>query len=219
MIYERSDDCASTTSSGETAVSISSISSFETLSEASFDPPEDESEVDISAYEMSKVFKAGRHRVPVPHSLRRNPSGYRDALVLGTGSSSGLRATLPRVQRNTTRGLNSRADDIIHGTGSGTGLRAVSHKSGPLTSRTEPVRRVITGVFVTRLEPKSTVYQVQALVKRETGMEVRPEKLQAKYGTYASFYIRGDKRLQDRLLCAEMWPKGTLLKRFIEKAN
>ena len=92
-------------------------------------------------------------------------------------------------------------------------------RAGPVPSKSNQRRTVVTGVFITRLDPKSSVSQVQALVKRETGLTVKAEKLHAKYGTYSSFYIRSDRRIQDKLLCGEMWPKGTLLKRFVEKLD
>ena len=66
------------------------------------------------------------------------------------------------------------------------------------------------------LVPKSPARQVEALMRREPGLDIKLEKLQTKYESYASFYIRGDKKVQDMLLCADMGSKFTLIKQYEE---
>ena len=74
--------------------------------------------------------------------------------------------------------------------------------------------RSVTGVFITRLNPRLTSRQIESFIKRETGLKVRPEKLETKYDSYSSFYIPGDSQLRSMLLDASLWPSGALLKPF-----
>ena len=204
--FTDSDDGASI--GDQSMDSIDSVTSFETMSV--------DSEVDISDREMAKLFIPGRHR-DKSSNAQHSSSHYRDALIQGTGSIADVKAAPPRWNQSAQQRHMNRNDDVIYGSGSGTGLRAATHKQNLPSAKPNGGESRITGIFVTRLEPKTSPQQVQHLVKRETGLLVRAEKLQSKYTTYASFYIRGDRRLQDTLLCAEMWPKGTLVKRFVEK--
>ena len=196
------------------SLSVASFTSFETVSEASMVHAEDPREVDISANEMSRRLRPSKHRsrTPSPHSSPQDHNTIR-----GSGTGTGLRASRHHQMRKPVQQKQNLKDGIVFGSGSGTGLRAAAPRSQ--AHRQDTTQTVITGIFVTRLDPKTAVHQVQSLVKRETGLEVRPEKLQPKFGTYSSFYIRGDRRLQDTLLCGEMWPKGTLVKRYAEKVR
>ena len=67
---------------------------------------------------------------------------------------------------------------------------------------------------MTRLSSRTTTQQVERNVHVETGLTVRAEKLDTRYNTYCSFYIKGDRRLRDQLLSADIWPEGTLVKPF-----
>ena len=70
------------------------------------------------------------------------------------------------------------------------------------------------GVFITRLKPRVTEKQLALHIKRETGLTVRPERLQTKYQTYRSYFIPGNKAVRSAILQAELWPAPTLLKPF-----
>ena len=203
-----------TNSSDDFPTHTDSLNSFETVSEATIQSiEEDPQEVDISAREMSAILGSGKHRNAAPQS-----HGYRDALTHGSACGTGLRATQPHDHKDDKRINSDKLNNVIHGSGSGTGLRAIARNSKFANSNVNTSTR-ITGVFITRLDPKTTVSQVQTVVKRETGLRVRAEKLQAKYDTYSSFYIGCDKRVQDTLLCGDMWPKGALIKHFVVRAK
>ena len=99
---------------------------------------------------------------------------------------------------------------VVFGSGVRTGIRAIP-KDAKSNVRGN---QVITGVFVTRLDPNTSPREIQQHIKTETGMFTKPEKLQTKYPTYTSFYIPGDKLTRDRLLEPTLWPAGTLVKLF-----
>ena len=90
-------------------------------------------------------------------------------------------------------------------------------QKNPKSRDFDPGSSTVTGVFISRLDPKTTEYQVRQLIKRETGLHLRAAKLDTRFDTYSSFHVRGDKKVQDTLMCAELWPKGTLVKLFYEK--
>ena len=69
-------------------------------------------------------------------------------------------------------------------------------------------------IILSRLAPRSTAKQIQLHVKRETGLDVRVEKLQTKFDTYCSFYIPAGHQIRAKLLSADSWPEGTLVKPF-----
>ena len=73
-------------------------------------------------------------------------------------------------------------------------------------------------VFVSRPEPKTTQRSIQKHLQLETGFLVHPEKLATRYKEYASFFIRGDKKVRDtlRLMDPNLWPARTLLKPFFD---
>ena len=100
---------------------------------------------------------------------------------------------------------------IVIGSGGTTNLRAASQW---ISKSSASMQKLCTGVFVTRLQPRCTQAQVSAHVYEVSGMRIRPEKLQTKYDTYSSFYIRCDKALRNTLLQAVSWPSGVMVKPF-----
>jgi hypothetical protein len=98
---------------------------------------------------------------------------------------------------------------VIHGHGPSAGLRAIP-------TRKPFVNRVCTGVFVTRLLPKTSADNIQNYVLRQTGLKLKSIKLCTKYETYSSFHIKCEKRVFSDLLNPEIWPEGTLVKPFFE---
>jgi hypothetical protein len=91
--------------------------------------------------------------------------------------------------RNET-GNQSRKEGVVFGTAPSTQLKAAqcSHES-----RKQGGNRICSGVFVTLLDPRTTVKRLAANVKLHTGYIVKPEKLPQRYDMYSSFYIRCDK--------------------------
>jgi hypothetical protein len=107
-------------------------------------------------------------------------------------------------------------DRVIFGTGLASGVKASQVDSKSNTQKQPGPNRTVTGVFVTRLNPRTTTRQLEAHVQKSTGQTVTAEKLLTRYETYSSFYIRADRRMRDTLLDASVWPKGCLIKQFFE---
>ncbi len=114
----------------------------------------------------------------------RDVSYSHDSVIIGKGHSSSLKV----AQRD--RNNNRPADDSAR------------------------VNRQCTGLFVSRLSPRTTINNIQQHVRRETGLSIRAEKLDTRFGSYSSFFIRGDRRLRDQLMSAHIWPEGTFIKLF-----
>ena len=75
--------------------------------------------------------------------------------------------------------------------------------------------RPVTGIFVSRFKPRMTSSQVDNYVRLHFGVNVRSEKLQTKYKSYSSFYIRADRKLRNVFLnpqAESIWSSGLLVK-------
>ena len=72
----------------------------------------------------------------------------------------------------------------------------------------------VTGIFVSKLDARTSTRQIQSHLQRETGIRLKPEQLKSKYNTYASFYIPCGQDVRRRLLDRDLWPKGSLVKPF-----
>ena len=94
--------------------------------------------------------------------------------------------------------------NIVYGSGNANGIRAASKP----TSQS----RSYTGIFLTRLHASCCAKDIDAHVKKETGVSVNSEKLKTKYETYSSFYIRCDGRAKNALMDGQVWPTGVLIK-------
>ena len=92
-------------------------------------------------------------------------------------------------------------------------LRAVGHKR---KSNVSNGNANITGTFVSRLDARTTAAELTLFIRHEFGLSVRPEKLTNKTGLCSSFYIPGNRHLRQKLMNADMWPEGTLIKPFMQ---
>jgi len=103
-----------------------------------------------------------------------------------------------------------RQDNVIQGKGTAPGLRAVnnSHSNNATSNRS------CTGVFVTRMQPRTTVSNMETYLRRETGLSVSVEKLNTKFNTYSFFYIPCNSHMRTTLLNENVWPHGALIKPF-----
>jgi hypothetical protein len=113
-----------------------------------------------------------------------------------------------QTNENSVTNKNTR---VTLGTGSAPGLRVVSNpKSVKGTDN-----KSCTGVFITKFIPSTTSNQLESYVKSEMGVHVRAEKLQTKYDSYSSFYIRCSGQLRTSLLDGRNWPTGSLVKPYM----
>ena len=117
-----------------------------------------------------------------------------------------------KLLQGTSR-TTTRTNHVVIGNGtSSTRLRCASERRSQAPSQ----HRQCTGLFLSRLHPHSTVAEVGIHIRNATGISVKPEKLQTKYSTYASFCIRCDVKLRNTLMDANVWPSGSLVKQFYE---
>jgi hypothetical protein len=99
------------------------------------------------------------------------------------------------------------------GSGSFTNLKTANHKTN--SHATQGPNRTITGVFLSRLHKKTSPENIAMHIRREINMTVKPEKLQAKYDGYSSFFIRCHSAAQRRtLMDTNLWQRGTLIKSY-----
>jgi hypothetical protein len=102
---------------------------------------------------------------------------------------------------------------MVVGTGTFSNIRGANMR--PISSRL-PIKpknnQTATGLFVTRLSPRTTTRQLILHLRRETGYSIYPEKLATKYDTYSSWYIRANSQCMRDLLNPSLWPKNTLVK-------
>ena len=103
-------------------------------------------------------------------------------------------------------------DTVIYGQAESTQIKAMDRKHRH--SYSNQSNRVASGIFVTRLNPNTTVRDLQKYVRQETRKTVKPEKLQSKYETNSSFYIPCDQSDRKRFLDKALWPKRLLVKLF-----
>ncbi len=71
-------------------------------------------------------------------------------------------------------------------------------------------------MFVTRLHSQTLAGDTDALVYDETGLRIKCEKLITKYDTYSSFCIRCADTIAEKFLNPNIWPKGVMVKKYLE---
>lgn len=112
------------------------------------------------------------------------------------------------------RGSIRQSDDVVIGQARTSLL--VSAQQATQRHHGNSGNRRCTGLFVSRLAPRCTVDQLSTFVYQTTGHTVRPERLQTRYDSYSSFYIRCDGSLRRDLMDAHIWPSGALVKLFFD---
>lgn len=75
----------------------------------------------------------------------------------------------------------------------------------------------IDGLFLSRLQPNTRIEQIENFIKRTTGTDVEVERLQTKHDGYASFHVTCGVAVNQKLLKADVWPEGTLVKPFFQR--
>jgi len=103
-----------------------------------------------------------------------------------------------------------RSDPIVYGQAVAVGIKAMNRDC----YRQHNANRIASGIFVTRLNPATSVRQLHLHLSSETGRATKPEKLHSKHPSYSSFYIPCDRQTRNVLLDKALWPKGALVKLF-----
>ena len=103
----------------------------------------------------------------------------------------------------------------MFGSGSSSYLRAARNFTD--ASQNNNTRGTCSGVFVTKLDPKTSVRGLASAVDLHTGYRVKPEKLPAKHHSYSSFYIPCNRDVRAVLLDPSIWPKYSWVKPFYSR--
>ena len=187
-------DSSGDMSDGPTADYFQSSSDYETRSEAACSLVSDTSTA-ISA----RTWPKNRHLV--------------DSSPNGEHGQWQQRRKSRRHEQETKKHASYR--DVLIGRGLEGSLKpAPAQRYGTPVAAGNPI---VTGIFITRLDQRTTPRMLQMHIKAETGLSVRAEKLRTKYSTYSSYYIRCDKKVRQDLLSPYIWPKGILFKEFEER--
>ena len=122
--------------------------------------------------------------------------------------------TAPANQRNNS---NSTAEWQVYRT-------RHQHRQGSRDARSLRARdqhdinsnRTCTGIFLTRMHSSTHANSIALHIRRETGLKVNVEKLHTKHPSYSSFHIRCHQDTHKQLLGDDIWPKGSLVKEFMQ---
>ena len=193
---ERMPDASHTTLSDHS--SFTNFENFITIDEANITSSSHDSS---SLSRMARVLSAtvdhpGNHRWP---SYPRHNQSHKNST--------------PNRARYTTGNSHRQqsSNKVIFGKGKSTGIRAINDRSKQSNGN-----KSITGTFISRLDPRTTSRGLALYIHREFGLTVRPEKLTNRSGLCSSFYIPGNRVLRQKLMDADMWPEGTLIKPFVQ---
>ena len=203
-------------------------SDYETRSEASIEPStwssdsESDSNMNLSHSSQwpgleppKKDMKDESHPFRKQKGKRHYRSQQRshdDRCSDSTGYSTGYQNN--RAKEDTASRSRKYGNGII-GRGQSIGLKAAKPARRQQKQKTNVQ---VTGVFITRLDPRTSSREVEHNVQKHTGLKIRAEKMRCKYPeSYSSFYVRGDKKVRDMLIDADLWPQNTLVKPFEEK--
>ena len=110
-----------------------------------------------------------------------------------------------------SRGTNGHG--CVIGNGYSSHLKAAQYNGD--RSQTDGAK-VCSGIFITRLLPKTTDRQVTEHIKNATGYSVKAQKLQTKFTSYSSCYVRCSQAIRTSLMDASVWPGRTLVKLYYD---
>lgn len=76
-----------------------------------------------------------------------------------------------------------------------------------------------TEVFVTRLEPDTTVDDLLGYIKQKSGIQAECEQLQTKFNTYASFWLSIPGQYARSVLRSNYWPTDVLVRKYYTRSQ
>jgi hypothetical protein len=109
---------------------------------------------------------------------------------------------------------HQKQNKVIIGNGPNTDIAAAHNNRDRNNSKNDYNNRSVTGVFVTRLSPRTTSRQMEICIRKQTGLGVRAEKLVTRFDSYNSFYIPCENNIRSTLLDACIWPRGVMVMPF-----
>ena len=141
--------------------------------------------------------------------------GYSQNLLHGSNPGASIRSAADHRRNSPIHQPHHRQQgDVLFGTGFSTDIRSAKPVRDRHQVDKSQSNRSVTGVFITQLDPKTTPIRLSDFIRRETGLLVRPEKLNTRYNSYGSFYIPADRNARGVLLNPSLWPRGSKLKPF-----
>ena len=122
-----------------------------------------------------------------------------------------------KIKQSKSKQSTAGGDDsgVVIGTGSYRNVRAADMRFGPIRQKVlkPKYNQTMCGIFITRLSPQTTVRQLKLHIRKETGYDVRPEKMPVKRDDlYSSWFIRVANPCRQALFSSHLWPKHTLIK-------
>ncbi|XP_077545924.1 uncharacterized protein LOC144158716 [Haemaphysalis longicornis] len=193
---------------------------------------------------LSKVVAAGRMTVSCPRPSNADSAGasnrisqhivnkHRQAL---SSKNAGVDSDRPDVVVDGANGCAS--SDLASGCGGGTSptditedsfkvvkyrRRATASSGTSKLSKVKAVPRkpISKALFVSRLDPKTSIEDVKDFVKPVLGDKtVQCVKLRTKYDSYASFHLSGDDEAFAALNCFDVWPEGSIFHQLFGKLD
>jgi hypothetical protein len=136
-------------------------------------------------------------------------------------SYSDILSAVPPHRRTEQRRPQHRQDNVFAGSGNH-GRKAVQSRDsvligtgarGGLTApKSEGNQRQCTGIFISRLKPRTTSDSVIHHIWNVSGFTVKVERIQTRFDGYSSFHVQCDRRIRDDLMQADLWPQDALIK-------
>jgi hypothetical protein len=143
--------------------------------------------------------------------VRKQPPRRRDSWRSATRASTPDRYGSPGNQQKESPVHQQLNVHVVHGKGKTVNIKAMTKMKSSQNERQES-NRSVSGIFVTRLDPGTTSRQLELHLRKEAGLNTRPEKLNTRHPSYSSFYIPSDRNLRNTLLDASLWPEGARIK-------
>ena len=204
--------CSSPPAAEQFAATSMVDASFLTVSEASITPISNHTSTpeppnnshNQQAVEISFPHATPEMEHPHSHGSGNTKDRQHSNIVFGCGHSTILKSSLSSVNHE-----RDRRSKPANGAGRTSGANKTVSRQGQSG-------KAVSGIFITRLDPKTTASHVALHIRKETRLTVRPEKLLTRHASYSSFYIRGNQRCRSELLSRDLWPKGVLVKPFYD---
>lgn len=134
-----------------------------------------------------------------------------DTLATRVFTNSQQKAQKTRRDRHHGHQSKTSARDlVIHGKGE------PSLSMPARTNKQSKPNRTCTGLFVTRLQRRTTPEQLERQLYLASGYKIKAEKLETRHDSYSSFYIRADRTLRDALMDPDVWPANSMVRLFFE---
>jgi hypothetical protein len=196
-----------------TAIKSVVRSNYRTMDVSSGSPGNKYRTLDVTGTPDSVCSPVTHYNIPVRNSYASLADIYADVVKQGAKAARNNdrpRHSSPKPARSHNTGRCSTRIPVVHGMGKYSGMKATQMN---MTKRRETTsaNKTLTGLFITRVNPRTTTKQLELQIKRETSINIRVEKLRTKYPTYSSFFIRCDRHVRQTMWEPSLWPQVSLI--------